>query len=57
MQKFSQSLKFENEGKFKINETPVAKYVSENILTLPLYADLSLEEVDKICKIIKSMKK
>lgn len=45
------------EGKFKINETPVAKYVSENILTLPLYADLSLEEVDKICNIIKSMKK
>lgn len=45
------------EGKFKINETPVAKYVSENILTLPLYADLSLEEVDKICSIIKSMKK
>ena len=45
------------EGKFKINETPVAKYVSENILTLPLYADLSLEEVDKICNVIKSMKK
>ena len=45
------------EGKFAINETPVAKYVSENILTLPLYADLSLEDVDKICSIILNMKK
>ena len=43
-------------GKFDINETPVAKYVSENILTLPLYADLLIEEVDKICDIIINMK-
>lgn len=38
---------------FSVNETPVAKYVSERILTLPLYADLSLEDVDLICNIIK----
>lgn len=37
---------------FKINETPVAKYISERVLTLPLYADLSLEDVDRICDII-----
>lgn len=37
---------------FKVNETPVAKYISERVLTLPLYADLSLEDVDRICKII-----
>lgn len=37
---------------FKENETPVAKYISDRILTLPLYADLSLEDVDRICDII-----
>lgn len=35
-----------------IKETPIAEYVSLKILTLPLYADLSLEDVDKICDII-----
>jgi len=35
------------------NKTPIAKHISENILTLPLYADLAIEDVDKICKIIK----
>ena len=33
-------------------KTPVAKYIADRVLTLPLYADLSLEEVDRICKII-----
>ena len=32
--------------------TPVAKFVSDRVITLPLYADLSLEDVDKICDII-----
>lgn len=32
--------------------TPVAKHIAEQILTLPLYADLSIEEVDLICDII-----
>ena len=39
-------------GMFKINDTPVAKYVSDNILTLPLFADLKLEDVERICDII-----
>lgn len=34
------------------NPTPVAKYIADRVLTLPLYADLSLEEVDRICDII-----
>ncbi len=34
--------------------TPVAKYVADRVLTLPMYADLPLEVVDKICKIILS---
>lgn len=32
--------------------TPVAQRVSENVLTLPMYADLSIETVDHICDII-----
>lgn len=39
-------------GMFDIQETPIAEQVSNNILTLPLYADLSLEDVDRICDII-----
>lgn len=42
---------------FDVNETPVALRVSKRVLTLPLYADLELENVDKICAIILSMKK
>lgn len=38
--------------KFKGNTTPVAKYISERVLTLPLYSDLSLDDVDRICDII-----
>lgn len=32
--------------------TPFAKTISENILTLPLYADLSIEDVEHICSLI-----
>lgn len=39
-------------SKFKIQETPNAEHISKNILTLPLYADLSLSDVDRICEII-----
>ncbi len=39
-------------GKFEIQDTPVAQKVAEQVLTLPLYADLSIEDVDKICDII-----
>ena len=33
-------------------KTPVAKYIADRVLTLPLYADLQIEDVDKICDII-----
>ena len=33
-------------------KTPIAKYLSERVLTLPLYTDLALEDVDRICEII-----
>lgn len=39
-------------GQFDVNETPVALRLSKRVLTLPLYADLPLEEVDRICDII-----
>lgn len=35
-----------------INETPVAKRIADNVLTLPLYSDLTVDEVDMICDII-----
>lgn len=35
-----------------VSKTPVAGYIAERVLTLPMYADLSLEDVDKICDII-----
>ena len=38
-------------GKFK-GDTPIAKSVSENILCLPMYADLKVDEVNLICDII-----
>lgn len=34
------------------NKTPVAKYLGDTVLALPLYADLSLADTDKICDII-----
>ncbi len=33
-------------------KTPVAKHIAENILTLPLYADLTVQDIDRICDII-----
>ncbi|MGL5414432.1 MAG: DegT/DnrJ/EryC1/StrS family aminotransferase [Clostridium sp.] len=38
--------------KFICEETPVAENISSKVLTLPLYADLDLSIVDKICEII-----
>lgn len=40
------------EGRFNVQKTPVAKYIADRVLTLPLYADLDLEDVDRICDII-----
>lgn len=44
-------------GKFDVKETPVALKISQQVLTLPMYADLSLEDVDRICDIILSCKR
>ena len=45
------------EGKYDANKTPVALQISRRVLTLPMYADLSLSDVDRICDIILSCKK
>ncbi|MFJ7735124.1 DegT/DnrJ/EryC1/StrS family aminotransferase [Lysinibacillus sp. NPDC097287] len=42
------------QGRFTSEETPIAKHIAERVLTLPLYADLKLEEIDRICGIIKA---
>ncbi len=34
------------------DKTPVAKQIARNVLTLPLYADLTVEDVDRICDVI-----
>lgn len=38
--------------KFNAADTPKALEISKRVLTLPLYADLKLSSVDKICEII-----
>lgn len=40
------------QDRFQIQDTPIAEHIAENILTLPLYADLPLEEAVHICNII-----
>ena len=44
-------------GRFDVQKTPVAKYIADRVLTLPLYADLAFEDVDRICDIIINCKK
>lgn len=39
-------------GRFDTAETPVAQYIAARVLTLPLYAELALDDVDRICDII-----
>lgn len=43
-------------GKYDVNDTPVALHISKRALTLPLYADLAMEDVDRICEIILKCK-
>ena len=39
-------------GQFDLKQTPIALRVSKKVLTLPLYPDLSVDVVDKICDVI-----
>ena len=41
-------------GLFDGYETPIAAHVSTHVLTLPMFADLALDQVDRICSIVRS---
>ncbi len=43
-------------GKFDVMETPTALHISKRVLTLPMYADLTEIEVERICDIILKCK-
>ena len=40
------------EEKYCVEDTPIALKISHQILTLPMYSDLELDSVDRICEII-----
>ena len=40
--------------RYDSSSTPIAKYISDRVVTLPLYAELKYEVVDEICDIIIS---
>ena len=44
-------------GAFDVEQTPVALHLSRHVLTLPLYADLALSDVDRICDIVLACRK
>ena len=44
-------------GAYDASKTPVALHVSRRVLTLPLYADLAMADVDEICGIILGCRK
>jgi len=44
-------------GRFNSEDTPVAKKISMQVLTLPMFAELTVEDVDRICDIICSLHK
>lgn len=39
-------------GRYRSVSTPIAQWISQRVLTLPLYADMDEETVDRICNII-----
>ena len=39
-------------NKYNLEDTPIALEISKKILTLPLYGDMKMEEVDRICHVI-----
>ncbi len=43
--------------RFSSQSTPVAEWIANRVLTLPMYADLTMDQVDKICSIILHCKK
>ena len=44
-------------GRFDSSKTPIAQHVARRVLTLPMYADLSLADVDRICDVVLSLQR
>lgn len=38
---------------YRTHSTPVAEEISKNVITLPLHSDLTYEDIDRICNILK----
>ncbi|MGP1366606.1 MAG: DegT/DnrJ/EryC1/StrS family aminotransferase [Schwartzia sp. (in: firmicutes)] len=43
-------------GEYDADRTPTALSVSKRVLTLPLYADMALSDVDRVCEVVLSCK-
>lgn len=43
-------------GKYDVLKTPIALQISKRVLTLPLYSELEIDDVDRICTILVSCK-
>ena len=43
---------FECYKDYDCGNTPTADYIAKRVLTLPLFADLTVDDVDRICDII-----
>lgn len=41
-------------GKYDVEQTPVARHIANRVLTLPLYAELEMATVDRICDVVGS---
>lgn len=39
-------------GRYDSQKTPIAQFYAEHVLTLPLYADMTVEDADRICDVI-----
>lgn len=44
-------------GEFDPSLTPIALHISKRVLTIPMFADLSLDDVRRICTVIKECRK
>lgn len=42
-------------GTYDSRDTPVAKRIAQQVITLPLYADLSTDKVNQICEIVRGL--
>ena len=42
--------------KYDVHKTPVALHISKRVLTLPIYPELSIKDVDRICDLILECK-